>query len=280
MVAHKHTLKKEVGFSGVGVHSGKPVKLALKPSDSGRLVFRRMDLGGLELLPEPLSFGARNCTFLQKSEGRVQTVEHLLAALSMSGVDSVTIELDAEEVPILDGSAAPFVRAIAAAGTTPVPAGRKFLRVLKPFRLQEGDAFVAFAPDEAFRVSYTIEFSHPLIGRQELSLTLTPDSFAEEIAPARTFGFLRDAEKMRALGLALGSSLENSVVLDDKNVVNPPLRFHDEFVRHKILDLVGDMAVAGTALVGHVEAAKAGHALHLRALHSLLASPRHWVLAD
>jgi len=280
MKAHKHTLMKEVAFSGVGVHSGKPVKLALRPSDSGRLVFRRMDLDGLELLPEPLSFGARNCTFLQRSEVRVRTVEHLLAALSMSGVDSATIELDAEEVPILDGSAAPFVKAIAAAGTTPIPAERKFLRVLKPFRLQEGDVFVAFVPDEAFRVSYTIEFSHPLIGRQDLSLALTPDSFAEEIAPARTFGFLKDAEIMRAMGLALGSSLENSVVLDDTNVVNPPLRFHDEFVRHKILDLVGDMAVVGAPLVGHVLASKAGHALHLRALHSLLASPRHWVLAD
>jgi UDP-3-O-[3-hydroxymyristoyl] N-acetylglucosamine deacetylase len=280
MKAQKRTLKTEVAFSGVGVHSGKSVDLTLKPSDSGRLVFRRMDLGGLELVPEPLAFGARACTFLQKSEGRVQTVEHLLAALSLSGVDSATIELDAEEVPILDGSAAPFVRAIAAAGTTPIEIERKFLRVLKPFRLQEGDIFVAFTQDEAFRVTYAIEFAHPLIGRQELSLVLTPESFAEEIAPARTFGFLKDADKMRAMGLALGSSLENSVVLDDANVVNPPLRFHDEFVRHKILDLVGDLAVAGAPLLGHVQAVKAGHALHLRALHSFLATPRLWVLSD
>ena len=280
MDGKKRTLAKELDFSGVGVHSGRPVNLRLRPSDSGSLVFRRLDLGGLEIPSQPLLYAAQNCTFIKKGEAGIQTVEHLLAALRMCGVDSAAIELDAGEVPILDGSAAPFIEAIAGAGTTSIPEKRKVLKIIKPFRLQEKDLSVSFLPDTCFRVSYSIDFSHPLIGREELSLELTPESFAKEVAPARTFGFAKDAEKLRRLGLALGSSLANTVVLDDEKVVNPPLRFPDEFVRHKVLDLVGDLAIVGAPVIGHVRAVKAGHALHLRAVQSLLQSPASWTWAD
>ena len=280
MDTDKRTLAKEIAFSGTGVHSGKPVNLRLRPSESGSLIFRRLDLDGLEILSEPWLYSAQNCTIIKKGEVGVRTVEHLLAALRQTGVDSALIELDAEEVPILDGSAAPFVAAVVRAGTVPFPDKRKALRITSPFRLHEGVQSVSFEPDLGFRISYSIDFAHPLIHCQDLSLALTAESFAAEIAPARTFGFARDAEKLRSLGLALGSSFDNTVVLDDEKLLNPPLRFPDEFVRHKILDLAGDLATLGAPVVGHVRAVKAGHALHLRAVQSLLQNPSCWAWTD
>ncbi len=279
---NKQTLAREADLSGRGVHSGRPVNLRLKPSTAGKLVFRRTDLDGLEIKLDPMAAGARHCTFVRTGDAVVQTIEHLLAALRMSDIDSALVELDAEEVPILDGSAAPFLKAVSAAGVSSLPAKRRTLKVLKPFRFQDNDtdAYVSFEPGPDFRISYGIEFAHPLIARQELSLSLTRESFASAVAPARTFGFLKDVDKLRSLGLALGASFENTVVLDDEKVLNPPLRFPDEFVRHKILDFVGDLAVAGAPILGHVRAEKAGHALHLRALQSFLQTPDHWVWVD
>lgn len=272
----KHTLARPVTFSGVGVHSGRPVNLTVGPSSAGRIVFRREDLGGTEVPLDPAAAEARHSTCVTSGGASVRTIEHLLSALRMAGLDSALVTLDAEEVPILDGSAAPFVRAFSATGASPLDEPRTSIRVLEPFRFAENDASVAFAPGPGFRVSYAIEFAHPLIGREEIDLVLTPELFASDVAPARTFGFLKDAEELRRLGLARGSSYENTVVLNEERVVNPPLRFPDEFVRHKVLDLVGDLAVAGAPLLGSVRAEKAGHALHIRALQALLRSPDHW----
>ncbi len=276
----KQTLGHEISFYGQGVHSGRPVNLKVAPSDSGRIVFRRRDLNGLEIPLDPKAAGARQCTYIQGPGAMVQTIEHLMAALRLAGVDSVLVELDAEEVPILDGSAAPYVEALAGAGRTALGEVRRSLKVLKPFRLQDKEAVVAFEPGPEFRVSYEIDFPHPLIGRMAIDLVLTRESFASDVAPARTFGFLKDVDRLRAMGLSLGATYENTVVLDETTVVNPPLRFGDEFVRHKVLDIAGDLAVAGAPFLGHVRAERAGHALHIRALQSFLSSPEHWAWAE
>jgi UDP-3-O-[3-hydroxymyristoyl] N-acetylglucosamine deacetylase len=277
---NKRTLSRPTRFSGVGIHSGRAVNLTLNPSDSGGVVFRRLDLGDVEIPLEAGTAEAENCTVIRSARASVRTVEHLLAALRMSGVDSARVDLDAEEVPILDGSAVPFWRAILAAGTVALPEERRSLRIGRPHRVEDGRSSVSFEPGPRFGVFYSIEFSHPRVGKQELELDLTPECFGTEVAPARTFGFLKDVEHLRSRGLALGASLENTVVLDESGVLNPPLRFPDEFVRHKILDLVGDLSVAGLPLVGRVRADRAGHALHLRAIRSLLADPSLWTRED
>jgi UDP-3-O-[3-hydroxymyristoyl] N-acetylglucosamine deacetylase len=264
------TLAREASFAGVGAHTGAEVRVRLRPSGQGRVVFRRMDLGGREVSVDPARAESSRCMVLFDGVVKILTVEHLLAALLMSGVDSVEVELDGEEIPILDGSAAPLVDLILRAGLQPLPQPRPVLRVKKHLRVEEGRSVVSFEPASAFEVLYEIEYQHPLIGKQELALALDPEAFRSQVAPARTFGFLKDAEQLRARGLARGSSVENSLVLDDRGLVNPPLRFPDEFVRHKILDLVGDLALLGAPLQGRVTARRAGHTLHLRAVRALL----------
>ncbi|OGD12217.1 MAG: UDP-3-O-[3-hydroxymyristoyl] N-acetylglucosamine deacetylase [Candidatus Aminicenantes bacterium RBG_13_62_12] len=269
MSERKYTLAAPARFSGVGAHTGKFVRVVLEPSDVGRVVFRRRDLDSLVVAVDPARSGARNCTLLSGEGACVRTVEHLLAALLMCGIDSAEVELDGEEVPILDGSALPLVRIIREAGKSPLADSRRVLVLAKPLALEEGPASIVLEPSGGFEISYSIEYRHPLIGEQRVSFRLDEDTFRTQIAPARTFGFLKDAEKLRAKGLALGSSLENTVVLDDERVVNPPLRFPDEFVRHKVLDLVGDLALLGAPLRTRVSAVRAGHDLHLRAVRAL-----------
>ncbi|MDD8014443.1 MAG: UDP-3-O-acyl-N-acetylglucosamine deacetylase [Acidobacteriota bacterium] len=272
-MTRKQTLAKEVRFSGVGIHSGKSVNLSLLPSLAGEIVFRRRDLNGLEISLDPENKGAENCSYLASAEGRIQTVEHLLAALSACGVDSLVAEVDGPEIPILDGSALPFVTAIRAAGRAALPHEKKILRVIKPFRLEDKDASIAVEPAPEFRVSYGIEFDHPAIGRQEIDIRVTEDSFVREIAPARTFGFLRDVPELRRRGLALGGSLDNALVLDDEKVMNGPLRFPDEYVRHKVGDFIGDLYFLGCPVLGRFRAHKAGHRLHLETVDFLLRRP-------
>jgi UDP-3-O-[3-hydroxymyristoyl] N-acetylglucosamine deacetylase len=266
----KQTLAAEASFCGIGAHSGKQVRVSLRPSRAGRIVFRRLDLGGREILVNPGLAEANQCTVLSQDGVKVRTVEHLLAALLMCGVDSVEADLDGEEIPILDGSAAPLVEIILRAGRKRLAEPRRPFRIEKPLVVEDGHSTVSLEPHPFFEVFYAIEYDNPLIGKQELGLALDPATFRAEVAPARTFGFLKDAEGLRARGLALGSSLENTVVLDERGVVNPPLRFPDEFVRHKILDLVGDLALLGAPLIGRVAARRAGHRLHLRAVQALV----------
>ncbi|MBN2199337.1 MAG: UDP-3-O-[3-hydroxymyristoyl] N-acetylglucosamine deacetylase [Candidatus Aminicenantes bacterium] len=269
MSERKHTLGAPAEFSGVGAHTGKTVRVVLKPSETGRIIFRRRDLGGRIVAVDPAQAEAQSCIVLSSGAARVRTVEHLLASLLMCGVDSADVDLDGEEVPLLDGSASPIVRVIEKAGKKKIDAERRTLILAKPLVVKEGEASILLEPAAEFVVSYVIEYRHPSIGRQELSLRLDEETFKAEVAPARTFGFLKDAERLNALGLARGSSLENTVVIGDDGVVNPPLRFSDEFVRHKILDFVGDMALLGSPLRARVSARRAGHGLHLRAARDL-----------
>ncbi len=275
-MAAKRTLARELRFSGTGIHSGRAVNLALLPWDGGEVVFCRTDLGRREIRIDPRAAGTASSSYLLMGDVKIQTVEHLLAALAAFGVDSLLVELDAAEIPGLDGSALAFASGIAAAGTSPVAAERRTMKIVESFRLDAGEASVAVSPSEGLRIAYMIMYDHPAVGTQAIELPVTPDGFLREIAPARTFGFLKDAAALKKLGLALGSSLENTVVLDDEKVLNGPLRFPDEFVRHKVLDLVGDLALLGAPVAGRFEARRAGHALHLRVVRHLLDHPGAW----
>ena len=271
------TIQRPVSFSGLGVHSGEQISLTIKPSSKGKVIFRRLDLGGLEIEVDPRKIDALNCSSLVFASGRILTLEHLLAVLYVLGLSSVEVELDGGEIPILDGSAAPLAQAILQAGLKPVPAATMAVRILKPQTIEEKGARLSFFPDPDFRVSCAIDFSHPLIGRQEISFSLTRKFFLDEIAPARTFGFLKDVSGLRQRGLALGGNLDNAVVLDEEKVISGPLRFEDEFVRHKVLDLIGDLALFGHPLFGHFRAERAGHRLHHQAVLFLLDHPDFWV---
>lgn len=273
-----YTLEKEVSLEGVGVHSGKKVKLTLKPSRQGKIVFERADLDNLKFQLDPSEISAKNSTVLTSGSHKVQTVEHLLAALYMFGINSLIVELDAEEVPIMDGSASLFVDVLSYAGIRVLSQEKKSLQIKKRFVVTENDASLDVRPSSAFWVSYLIEYDHPAIQVQQLSIEADKERFITEIAPARTFGFLKDAPHLRAQNLALGGSMENVVVLDDREVINGPLRFPDEFVRHKILDIIGDLSLLGNPLQGHFYARKAGHSLHLKAVRFLLDNPDHWSL--
>lgn len=269
----KRTIERALHFRGVGVHSGRVVSLTLKPSDSGEINFRRTDREGAEIALGPGTTGARNRTCLGSGDGRIETVEHLLAALSGFGVDSLDVELDGIEIPILDGSALPFAKALAGAGIREIAGEKRILRVLKPFMVEEGAAAIDVLPGEGFRISYLIEFDHPAVGRQEIDIDVTRESFTAGIAPARTFGFLKDVPELHRRGLALGGSFQNAILCDEEKVVNGPLRFPDEFVRHKVLDLVGDLYLVGCPVEGRFKARRAGHALHLKAVRFLLDHP-------
>jgi UDP-3-O-[3-hydroxymyristoyl] N-acetylglucosamine deacetylase len=265
---YKRTLAAPLRFSGVGIHTGKPVTMTLLPSEAGDLVFVRTDIGG-EIRSVEADVESGRFTALSSGGLRVLTIEHLMAALSACGVDSLRIELDAEEAPILDGSAFPYARAISEAGTSPVPVERKKLKIIRPFTIEDGGASFSVEPDEVFRISYDIHFDHPAVGRQRLELAVSEDTFLREIAPARTFGFFRDVDDLRRRGLALGGSLDNAVVFDETGVMNGPLRFPDECVRHKIADLIGDLFLLGCPVLGRFAAVRAGHALHLRMVRAI-----------
>jgi UDP-3-O-[3-hydroxymyristoyl] N-acetylglucosamine deacetylase len=253
--------------------------LVLKPAPAEHgLRFRRTDVG-VEI-PASLDHVARldHATTLSRDGVGVETVEHLLSALYALGVDDAQIEVDGPEIPILDGSAAPFVILIHEAGLKPLPAPRRYLKVTRPVDVVRGGKSIRVTPADHFQVSYAIGFDHHLLRHQAVSFRVTGATFAESIAPARTFGFLREVEMLRRNGLALGGSLENAVVIGETGVLNNKLRFEDEFARHKVLDAVGDLALLGFPLVGHVQASKAGHALHAALAQKLLATADAWAL--
>jgi UDP-3-O-[3-hydroxymyristoyl] N-acetylglucosamine deacetylase len=274
-MAAKKTIKNKVAFSGVGIHSGKPVRIELIPSHYGEIIFKRSDLGNVEFPLDPKNIKAENSTMLVTEKGRIRTLEHLLAALWVYGIDSLTIVMDQEEIPAMDGSALPFVQAVHRAGVEELPAEKKPVKIDQPFILKEEDSSVSVVPDAEFKLTYHIDYDHPVIKKQGFSIVLNPVSFEEEIAPARTFGFLEDVPDLQKRGLALGGSLENAVVLDKTQVISGPLRSPDEFVRHKILDLVGDLSLLGNPVKGHFIAKKAGHQLHLRVVRFLLENPEY-----
>ena len=260
----QRTLRRPISCVGIGLHSGNKVTLSLKPAPAGfGIRFRRTDIGDHEV-PATIDHlaGIQLATGLAREEVGVETVEHLLAALVSLRVDNVIVELNSPEVPIMDGSAAPFVYLIHEAGVKPLGTARKYLKIVRPVAISRGDKRIALFPSDHFKVTYSVSYDHPLLRHQARTLRITEASFVDDIAPARTFTFLKDVEMLRQNGLALGGSLENAIVLGETGVLNNALRFEDEFVRHKILDAIGDLALVGYPVVGHLVAHRAGHALH------------------
>ena len=281
-MALQRTLRRSVSCSGIGLHSGRKVRLRLKPAPINHGIrFKRLDLDGLEVSATAERIAGMNyATGLAQDAASVGTVEHLLAALVGLGIDNISIELNQAEVPIMDGSAASFVYLVHEAGIQSQDVPRRFLKVIRPIALSQGDKRIAVYPSDHFKVTYSISFDHPLLRHQSRTQRVTEDSFIEEIAPARTFGFLNEVEQLRQKGLALGGSLDNAIVLGETGVLNNVLRFEDEFVRHKILDVIGDLALVGYPIVGHVVAHRGGHALHASFAQKILDNSPAWELVE
>jgi UDP-3-O-[3-hydroxymyristoyl] N-acetylglucosamine deacetylase len=275
----QQTLKQSLTFSGIGLHQGQPVSVTISPAgpDYG-LRFVRADLPGQPEIPAHYSkvVDTTRATTLAAGKATLSTVEHLLAALRGAGVDNARIAVAGPEVPIMDGSAAPFAQLLATTGLRQLPWPRAYLWVQRPVELREGDQWMRVVPGEP-RITYSIDFSHPLIRRQRYTVPLLSDAFGQEIAPARTFGFLQEVEYLQAHGLALGGSLDNAVVLDDSGVLNPGgFRFPEECVRHKILDAMGDLALLGMPLFGRLEVSRGSHDFHLHFLQYLMSQETSW----
>jgi UDP-3-O-[3-hydroxymyristoyl] N-acetylglucosamine deacetylase len=272
-LTYQQTIASPVGTSGIGLHTGVTVNLRLLPAPAKTgIVFRRTDLEGFVIEAQARHVARVSyATSLMKKGVLISTTEHLLSALAASNVDNVYVEIDNLELPILDGSALPFVRLIAKAGIKKQRARRLYGRVLKPVEVVEGNKRIAVYPSDRFRITYRIAFAHSLIGEQTLDFSTAQGNYEAEIAPARTFGFIEEVEMLRQSGLVKGGSLENAIVLTRDGVMNPEgLRFPDEFCRHKILDVIGDLALLGHPLVGQVEAERAGHAMHFALVDRLL----------
>ncbi len=286
--AKQTTLRHQVAVSGIGVHSGLPVTLTLHPADDDSgIVFQRIAPDGSiarQIRADVRAVTATEfATVLGDARGPLcSTAEHLLAALRGLYVDNVVIEIDGPEVPIMDGSAAAFVDAIDQAGLTARALPRRFIEVVKPVSVSKDGAYGELRPyQHGFRVEAEIEFDHPLIGQQALSLDIEPDTFRNEIARARTFGFMRDVAKLWSAGYALGASFENTLVVSEDRVLNPEgLRFTDEFVRHKVLDAIGDLALAGQPLLAAYKTVRGGHKLNHAVLSALMADPKAWRVVE
>src|ERR1700744_5713967 len=269
------TIQRPSSAEGVGLHTGAfgHIRLVPAPADTG-IVFRRIDLDNF-----PIEAHGHNvarvsyATSLMKQGVLLSTTEHLLAAIYSCGIDNIFIDIDSIEIPILDGSAEPFMQMLERSGVRKLRRKRRFLKVLKPVEVIEGDRRIGIYPADEFRVRCYVDFPHPLVGPQQVEAVVGPESFRQLLSRARTFCFERDIEPLRSMGLIRGGSLENAIVLTNDGVMNGPLRFPDEFGRHKALDLIGDLALAGLPLLARVEAYKAGHALHTPLVSRLLADP-------
>ncbi|CAO3422539.1 UDP-3-O-acyl-N-acetylglucosamine deacetylase [Azospirillum doebereinerae] len=278
----QQTLKKSVTITGVGLHSGAIVTLTIAPADANSgITFIRTDLRGAAAIV-PARWDAvidtRMCTVIGNAQGTtIGTIEHLMSALAGCGIDNAVVSLDNAEVPIMDGSAAPFVAAIEQAGVAVTRAPRRVIRILKPVSVGDGVKSASFAPDDATTYSFEIDFDSAAIARQSRAVEMDSDVFKDEISRARTFGFLHEVEGLRKMGLARGGSLDNAVVISGDTVMNAGgLRFADEFVRHKILDAVGDLYLAGAPIVGHFHGVRSGHALNNQLLRALFADRSAW----
>jgi UDP-3-O-[3-hydroxymyristoyl] N-acetylglucosamine deacetylase len=275
------TIQRPSTAEGVGLHTGAfgHIRLVPAPADTG-IVFRRVDLDNF-----PIEAHGHNvarvsyATSLMKQGVLLSTTEHLLAAIYSCGIDNIFIDIDSIEIPILDGSAEPFMQMLERSGVRKLRRKRRFLKVLKPVEVIEGDRRIGIYPADEFRVICYVDFPHPLVGQQQVEAVVGPESFRQLLSRARTFCFERDIEPLRSMGLIRGGSLENAIVLTNDGVMNGPLRYPDEFGRHKALDLIGDLALAGLPLLARVEAHKAGHSLHTALVSKLLADPSSWTIA-
>lgn len=286
--AKQTTVKSRVEIAGVGVHSGAPAKLIIYPAEAGHgVVFQRTGLAGgrdrmIEASHRHVS-ATELCTVIgNQSSGAISTIEHLMAALMGLGVDNAFVEIDGPEIPIMDGSAWPFVEAIQSVGVATLSSKRRFLKILKPIRVEHERSWCELRPaDQGFSLDVEIDYTLPLIGRQRRAFDLDSGVFVREIARARTFGLLSDVERLWKANLALGASLENTVALDDTRVVNPEgLRYPDEFVRHKLLDAIGDLALAGARMIGRFRSYRGGHRMNFMALQALFADRSAYAMVE
>jgi len=275
----QRTLCKEIDAVGVGLHSGNKVTLVMKPAPVNTgIVYRRTDLSPMVDIPGDgmLVRETTLCTCLVNDAGhKISTVEHISAALAAFGVDNAIIEVDAPEIPIMDGSASPFVFLLQSAGIKEQNSPKRFIRIKKSIRIEDGDKWAEFVPYDGFKMDYAIDFSHPEISntKQHLTMDFTTASFVREISRARTFGFMNDIELLHANNLALGGNMENAVVLDEYRILNPDgLRVDDEFVKHKVLDAIGDLYLAGHGIIGEFKAFKAGHAINNMLVREMLSN--------
>ncbi len=282
----QRTLKTLIRATGVGLHSGAKVTIVLRPAapDTG-IVFRRVDLPEpVELKADPLSVGdTRLASCLEHGGAKIATIEHLMSALSGLGIDNLYIDVDAAELPIMDGSAAPFVFLLQSAGIEEQKAAKRFIRVRKTVEVKEGDKWARLEPYDGFRLAFSIAFNHPAVAQTgtKVAIDFAENSYVREVARARTFGFMQDVEFMRDQGLALGGSLENAIVMDEYRVLNADgLRFADEFAKHKLLDAIGDLYIVGHPLLASFSAHKSGHALNNALLRALLADETAWELVS
>jgi UDP-3-O-[3-hydroxymyristoyl] N-acetylglucosamine deacetylase len=275
------TIASVIEFSGIGLHSGAPVNMRLLPAPAGSgIVFRRTDLDDYEIAATGRNVAKVSyATSIMRQGVLISTTEHLLSALIGMGVDNVIIELDNLELPILDGSALPYVEAFAEVGIRSQRRRRQYLRILKSVEVRENGKFIAVYPGEGYSITYDINFAHP-IGRQAFTVDLAAGAYGAQIAAARTFGFREDEKMLRDMGLIRGASEENAIILCAGKVQNGPLRFDDEFVRHKVLDLIGDLALAGHRILGRVVAQRAGHAMHTALVSRLLRDRSAWELVQ
>jgi UDP-3-O-[3-hydroxymyristoyl] N-acetylglucosamine deacetylase len=281
-VLKQRTLKNVIRATGVGLHTGDKVAITLCPAapDTG-IVFRRVDLDPpreIKAQPEHVQ-DTRLSSTLEVDGVRVATVEHLMSAFAGLGIDNAYVDLSASEMPILDGSAGPFVYLLQSAGIVEQPVAKKFIRILKPVQIHDGDKWARFEPYHGFKIDFAINFDHPVIEHSGKSVTIdfAEHAYIKEISRARTFGFMHEVETLRAMGLARGGSLDNAVVLDEYRILNSDgLRYEDEFVKHKVLDAIGDLYILGHALIGAFSAYKSGHALNNRLLRALLADAEAW----
>ena len=282
----QRTIKNVIRATGVGLHSGEKVFLSLRPApvDTG-IVFRRIDLDPVVEIPARGDLVTETvlCTGLSCGPAKVQTVEHLLSAMAGLGIDNAWVELSAAEVPIMDGSAGPFVFLLQSAGIAEQDAPKRFIRITREIEVRDGDKSARFAPHDGFRLDFTVDFNHPAIPEAQSSarLEFSTAAYIREVSRARTFGFMRDLEYMRERNLGLGGSMDNAIVLDEYRVLNEDgLRYGDEFVRHKILDAVGDLYLAGHPIIGAYTGHKSGHALNNTLVRALLAQPEAWELVS
>lgn len=272
------TIAKKVEGVGIGLHKGEPIKIILEPleKDMG-IVFYRSDLG-TSFRAEPKNvINTQMATVVGNEKGYVSTIEHLLGAINGYGIDNIRIVLDANEVPVMDGSAISFCMMLDEAGIKELDGDKKVLVIKKDVEVKEGDKYVKVSPSKNPKFNYTIKFENPVIGKQSYTFEFSKQNFINEIARARTFGFLKDVQKLNAMGLALGGSLDNAVVIDDTHILNPEgLRFEDEFVRHKILDAIGDISLLGAPMVGDYEAYAGSHDLNHKLTKAILADEKNY----
>jgi UDP-3-O-[3-hydroxymyristoyl] N-acetylglucosamine deacetylase len=281
MIRFQRTIKNSISCEGIGLHSGKVVKMTLKPAPAGAgIVFTRTDLGGVKIRAIASNTAETSyATTLMQNGASVMTVEHLLSTFVGLNIDNASVEVDSGEIPIMDGSARPFVHLIADAGIQSQESLQPMLKVIRPVFVREGNKQLAIWPAETASISYFIDFNHPMLKEQSLQYQPSAEAYLREVSGARTFGFLSDVKTLQANGLAKGASLDNAVALGEDSVLNEDgLRYKDEFVRHKILDLIGDMSLVGMPIIGHIVAHKSGHSLNAQMAGKLLASPESWVL--